>query len=362
MQKQKNVLELLRPADIAAQIKKGLTGCFLFCGPEDYMIRSYIKSACQAISGGDSTVEAFAVSHLDFREDSDDRKGGSIDYSELAAAAESLPMFCDRRLVHVRGVNFSKMQADELDRFCENAEYLSEGNSLAVIFEAKADELDIGQLPKRPSAALKKLSGHIKTVIFETQTPAKLAAWTKKHFAVLGVTVQPTQCYRITENCGGSMWMIASEVGKLSAYVLSHGRRELLDSDISEAGSIASAEAQPFSVSNAILEGKREALISSYYEMKSKKVRPEIILSQISSVFCELQTVLGMSDAGELRPAIASALGMHEFRVGKYIEAGRRMSREKIRRTVELCGETDMLIKSFSQDPYIAIERLIALI
>ena len=362
MQKTKNELELLRPADVMARIKKGISGCFLFCGPEDYLIRSYIRTACDAISGGDPTVEAFAVSHIDFRDDSDDRKSGNVDYSELLSAAESLPMFCERRLVHVRGVNFERMSADEIEHFCEIAEEFSGNDALAVIFEANEAEIDVCQLPKRPSAALKKLSQYITIVLFETQPTAKLAAWTKKHFSVSGVTAQTTQCHKIIENCGSSMWLIASETDKLSAYVLSQGRRELLDSDISEAGSIASPELQPFAVSNAILEGKRESLLSSYYEMKNKKVRPEIILSQISSVFCELQTVLGLSDAGEMRPAIASALGMHEFRVGKYIEAGRRIPREKIRRAVELCGETDILIKSFSQDPYIAIERLIALI
>ncbi len=362
MQKTENEPEFLRPADVMSRIKKGISGCFIFCGPEDYLIRSYIKSACDAVSGGDPTVEAFAVSHIDFREDSEDRKGGNINYNELLSAAESLPMFCDRRLVHVRGVNFGRMTADGLDRFCETAEGFSDNDALAVIFEASEEEIDAGQLPKHPSAVLKKLARHLSVAFFDTQPPAKLAAWTKKHFSVSGVTAQTTQCHQIIENCGGSMWLIASETDKLSAYVLSQGRRELLDSDISEAGSVASAEPKPFAVSNAILDGKRESLLSSYYEMKNKKVRPEIILSQISSVFCELQTVLGLSDAGEARSAIASALGMHEFRVGKYIEAGRRISREKICRAVELCGETDTLIKSFSQDPYTAIERLIALI
>ena len=51
---------------------------------------------------------------------------------------------------------------------------------------------------------------------------------------------------------------------------------------------------------------------------------------------------------------------MHEFRVGKYLEAGRKIGRESASRAVEKCGEADRLIKSSQADAYLILERLIA--
>ena len=94
--------------------------------------------------------------------------------------------------------------------------------------------------------------------------------------------------------------------------------------------------------------------------MKSKKIRPEQILAQISSVWCDLETVNVLSESVENRKTIASELGMHEFRVGKYLEAGRKIGRERASRAVEKCGEADSLIKSSQADAYLILERLIA--
>ena len=58
---------------------------------------------------------------------------------------------------------------------------------------------------------------------------------------------------------------------------------------------------------------------------------------------------------------IATAINMHEFRVGKYLASLSGVSEKKLERAVELCKAADLQSKSASNvTSYIAVERLIS--
>ncbi len=348
-------LNIMSSSDIRSAVKSGINGIYIFCGPEEYMLESCLKMVKDKLLGEDEENGVFAYTRID-----SDGSGGKLNFKELINASSTVSLFCERRLIEVRSVNFKLMNASETDNFCMLLDELSENKDNVVIFYARDEEIDTGTLPKKASSFITRVASHVSVVYFERQTPSKLSVWMLKHFGAFGVTASREQCYRIMELCGGSMRLIASEIDKLCAYILSSGRLEVRAEDIDAVCCIYNPEMQPFAVSNAILSGDRDALFAAYFDMKSKKVRPEQILAQISSVWCDLQTVNVLADSGENRKAIASGLGMHEFRVGKYLEAGRIISRERIAVTVEKCGEADRLIKNSQADAYLILERLIA--
>ncbi len=355
--KDSSKLNILSSSEIRSVIKQGISGIYIFCGPEEYMLETCLKMVKEKLLGKDDESGVFAYTRID---GGSDGSGGKLNFKELLNASSTVSLFCDRRLIEVRSVNFKLMNASETDNFCMLLDELSENKDNVVIFYARDEEIETGLIPKKPSLFISRVASHVNVVYFERQTPSKLSVWMLKHFGVFGVTASREHCYRIMELCGGSMRLIASEIDKLCAYILASGRQDVQQEDIDAVCCIYDPETQPFALSNAILSGDKDALFAAYFDMKSKKIRPEQILAQISSVWCDLETVNVLSESVENRKTIASELGMHEFRVGKYLEAGRKIGRERASRAVEKCGEADSLIKSSQADAYLILERLIA--
>ncbi len=351
-------MKLLSPSELRAGIKSGLHGVYLFCGPEEYMISAYTDMARQSITGDDETAQTFSVLRVDCSKE----QGGSgqPEQGELLMYASTLPMLTERKLITVTGTDFSALSGGALDSFCTLCASLAEFEYLAVIFIADETELDTSVLPKRPSAAMRQLSEHLGFVFFERQTPSKLAAWCAKHLHTYGVSSSPELCRMLCERCGGSMRIIASETEKLGAYLRFRGTAELTADDIVACCPVADIDEGPFALSNAILSFNREGLMRAYFDMKDRRVRPEMILSQISAVWCDLAVISVLASSGRTRAQISSELGMHEFRVGKYLDALRRMRDGAPERALALLLDADTAVKQSGGDQYMILERAIA--
>ena len=50
-------LKMITASELRADIKKGLHGVYLFCGPEEYMISAYTDMVRQSVTGGDETAQ-----------------------------------------------------------------------------------------------------------------------------------------------------------------------------------------------------------------------------------------------------------------------------------------------------------------
>lgn len=351
-------MKMITASELRADIKKGLHGVYLFCGPEEYMISAYTDMVQQSVTGGDETAQTFSVLSIDCSKE----QGGSgqPEHGELLMYASTLPMLTERKLITVTGTDFSALSGSSLDSFCSLCDSLAEFEYLAVIFIADEDELDTSSLPRRPSAAMRRLSEHLGFVFFERQTPAKLAAWCAKHLRAYGISARPELCRMLCERCGGSMRIIASETDKLGAYLCYRGSSELTADDIIACCPVADAEEGPFAMSNAILSFDREGMMRVYFDLKDRRVRPEMILSQISAVWCDLAVISALASSGRTRSQISSELGMHEFRVGKYLDALGRMRDGAPERAIGLLLDADTAIKQSGGDQYVILEQMIA--
>lgn len=351
-------MKYLSLSELRAGIKSGLHGVYLFCGPEEYLVSGYTELVRESVTGGDETVETFSVLRVDCSKES----GGSglPDADELLLYAATLPMLSERKLIVVTGTDFSALSGAALDSLCALCDSLSEYEYLAVIFTASEDELDTSSLPKRPGAALVKLSSHLGFVFFERQSPAKLAAWASKRLLSYGVSARPELCRMLCERCGENMRIIASEADKLGAYVKARGGESLSGEDIIASCPISEGDDSPFALSNAVLSFDREGLMRLYFDMKDRRVRPEIIFAQISAVWCDLAVIASLNSAGMTRQQISAELGMHDYRVGRYLEAAHRLRNGAAERALGYLCEADLAIKQGGGDQYAVLERMVA--
>lgn len=275
----------------------------------------------------------------------------------LVDALMPMPMMEDRKIITLTGLNFNTMRQNELDEFCTALEALEEYDYNTLIVVAAADCLTPGILPKRPSPTLSKLSEFLTPVQFDRCTTQKLAAWVQKHFAHNGVDADPAFCSAFPEYCGHSMYILANEIDKLSYYVLSHGKTAVTQEEMRLVCTPAS-EYDAFAFTNAIMEGKSEAALAILADYRFRRTDPLMILGDVSRVICDMVAVSELCNEGLSNAQIASALKLHEFKVGLYRKSIASSSPARLSRALNACLEADRHLK-LSQTGYAPLEQLI---
>ncbi len=331
------------------KLKSTAGRAFLFFGDEDYLKTYDIKAARERICPD----PAFAVFNditldaLDFTPD------------KLLDVMMPPPMMSDERLIVIRGLDFNGMKPTETDALCEALALLSEYDYNTVILHVAAGLIDEGYLPKRPSTVLKKLSEVMTPVHFDISTDARLAAWAGKHFAHLGVTVSPADCAFLVSFSGKSMYLLANEIEKVAYYVRAKGKNLATSEDI-RLVAVPAMDMDTFALSNAILAGRTADALEALSVMKFERVKPEMIMGELSNTFCNMLAVRYYLDGGKSTKEISKLLGgMHEYKVGLLAKAVGRTDPARLTRAISLCTEADAAVKGAFGGDYTAIEKLI---
>ena len=340
-------MELIREDVFRKQMKKGLSGGYLFFGDEDYLKSFAMRSAREAMCP-DPTFALFNDVRID-----------ALDYSAgaLLDALMPPPMMSDAKIVTVSGLNISALRSSEIDDLCDALSALSEYDYNVLIISVPAGQIEEGTLPRRPSAILSRLSEYLTPVFFEPISGARLVSWVAKHFEHHGVSASADVCSYLIEYCGRSMFTLSAETEKLSYYTLQNGRNILMRADVDNV-CIPELSADTFALANAILDGRSADAMSALEYMRFRRVEPVIILGEVSRAICDLISVKALQEQGLGLSEISSVLKMNEYKAKIYLGGASSRTMQKLRRATELCSEADLALK-LSPQGYVAIERLI---
>ncbi|MCQ2456845.1 MAG: hypothetical protein MJ096_05760 [Clostridia bacterium] len=117
-------------------------------------------------------------------------------------------------------------------------------------------------------------------------------------------------------------------------------------------------EEDAFRLANSVLAGDRASALDCLRNAKGRGESPIKLLASVSAVFCDMAAIAHLAAGGADKYAIASALKIHEYRVGLYMKACSGIRPEALDRTVAMCAEADVKMKT-SSSGYIPLERLI---
>ena len=340
-------MEIIKDEVFRKQMKKGLSGGYLLFGDEDYMKAHAVSTARQTVCP-DMTFALF-----------NDMKIESIDYSAgaLLDALMPMPMMSEQKIVTVNGLNINALKPKEIEDLCDVLSELPEYDYNVLVISVPATMVDEGNLPKYPSALLKRLGEYLTLVRFETVSGARLVSWVGKHFEHNGAQASAEVCSFLINYAGKSMYTLSNETEKLSYYVLQNGRNTVTKEDVLNV-SIAEITTDAFTLANAILDGRSEDAINALAVMKFRRVDPIVLLSEVSRVICDLVSIKALMDEGCSVSEIAMLFKMNEYKVKVYAQGAAGKTMPKLKEAVALCSEADISIKMSSQG-YIAIEKLI---
>lgn len=339
--------------EFKAEIKKGLSGTYLFYGDEEFLKKYYLAEAKKSVLGDDDDFAVFNYVEIEMEDFSPDM---------LSDAASSVPMMAERICVvaHADLTKYGDKKGNtvsgKLEALTEVLDEIKEADTAVVFIVCASGNFDAGR-KNRPSSILKTLQKYVSVVEFEYQTAAVLKKWALRHFEREQLTAQDSALAYLVNAAGPDMTFLSLEIQKLICYIRSQNR-EILTLEDAMLLCSENGELDDFALSNAIVSGDRAAALEALREAQDKRRKATVVLSGITSDFINMLTVSVYLKEGLSKDEIARKTGLHAFRVGKYIEAVRNVDTAVLRAALDRCREADAALKGSGID-YIALERLV---
>ena len=344
-------MRVLDYAGFRAELKSGVSGGYLFCGEESYLLRHSLAALRRSLFG-ESGSDAFNHVRID----------ASYDRAcDIPGAICQLPVFADRRLVELSGLDLSHMKAEATDELCGALALLPDNPQTVLVLCATPYELDVSGMKQRnpkPSKQLTRLGEYLTPVIFDRETPSAIAKWAAAHFAHGGAEADRDAIQTLIARTGCDMFALSGEIDKLCAYGRATGK-PITSADV-VAMCAVNAEIGAFDFSNAILDGNYDRAFALLTELKKRRAEPVAVLADVTRCCSRIETVSAFAEDGVPPAEIAKKLKLHEYAVRLHLKAAGRAGRERITRALALCSEADRKMKFTSIDGYVIIYRLLA--
>lgn len=335
-------------ATLKSRLKSGeVGGWYIFAGEEDYLKRHYLGELRRAIV----TDEVFSTfNHLLI-------DGADIDFAELKEAIKSPPMMSDYKLIEWKFANLDGLKESEKALLLDLVSLKEEYPSTVFAIMTASDGFDTGTA-KRPSRLAARLSDGFDIINFSKSTDAQLVAWLKRHFDAEKISSSPAVLNALVFRSGRSMEVLVEEVNKLSAFVKSAGREELLISDVESVAS-STHESDAFLFSNAVIERNIGKAFAALSDLKQRRVEPQIVLAMLERTYSELLAASMLMDEGGGVAEIESILKFHPFKAKLYASSAKRAGTKRLAEASAELRRIDASSKSGGLSGYGPIEMFI---
>ena len=311
--------------------EKSFKKIYLLYGDEPFLVGSYKKKLREAITGGDTM-------NFNYFE------GKNPDVKEIISLADTMPFFADRRLILVDGSGFFKSAQEEL------AAYLPQMPDTTCLVFAESEVDKRNRLYKR----VKEL-GYAAEL--NKQDTAQLMRWAAGILGRDGRKISRPVMEYFLERTGDDMENIRMELEKLVCYTM--GRDVITKEDVDAVGTVH-VTSRVFDMVAAIVAGNTKKAMDLYEDLLTLKEPPMRILFLIARQFNQLLQIKELTAAGKDKGAMASALKVPPFAVGKITAQARAFTRDQILSWVTLCVETEEAVKTGRLSDRLAVELLIA--
>lgn len=311
--------------------EKSFKKIYLLYGDEPFLVGSYKKKLREAITGGDTM-------NFNYFE------GKNPDVREIISLADTMPFFADRRLILVDGSGFFKSAQEEL------AAYLPQMPDTTCLVFAESEVDKRNRLYKR----VKEL-GYAAEL--NKQDTAQLMRWAAGILGRDGRKISRPVMEYFLERTGDDMENIRMELEKLVCYTM--GRDVITKEDVDAVGTVH-VTSRVFDMVAAIVAGNTKKAMDLYEDLLTLKEPPMRILFLIARQFNQLLQIKELTAAGKDKGAMASALKVPPFAVGKLTAQARAFTRDQILSWVTLCVETEEAVKTGRLSDRLAVELLIA--
>ncbi len=348
--------EIMTPEAAASVSVSEKRGLFWFYGEEDYLKKRTAERIIRGCLGDDP--DGFGKAVIDLN------GGGTVD--DIASELMSPPMMCPCKVITAVGFDAEKDSAKTFSAVTD-AVLSAAGISAkekdpsfdagafpdtVLILVSRANEFS-AQKKAFSTAAYKRFASVFSPVCFDIQPEQRLCDWIIKSLARDGLSISRADAAYLSDRCLGSMYMLRTEMDKLTAVCGERVSRDDVDKYVS-----AAARDVPFALSNAVMKKDPAGLVKLIASEKAKKGEPIALMAAISSCVSDMLKVKYLAAAGLSADTAAKKLQMNSYRAGLFYTAVRGVGVKKLEDTALACYETEIKLKSTQQDPWILLDVL----
>lgn len=303
---------------------------YLLYGEEEFLKHSYKKKLREAIAGDDRMNYNYF-------------EGKSLDINELISLADTMPFFCEKRLILVEDSGYFKSAADALVDYLPNMP----DTTCLIFVESAVDKRN--RLYKK----VKEL-GHAAQMM--RQDFSQLSKWAGTILSQNGRRITSSTMNLFLERTGDDMENIRMELEKLISYTMGS---DVVTSEDVEAVTTVQVTNKIFDMVTAIVTRRTKRAMELYEDLLMLKEPPMRILFLIARQFNQLLQVKEQLLLGTGKDGIAAKLKVPPFVAGKMIPQAKTFTKEQILSYVTGCVEAEEAVKTGRLMDRLAVELVI---
>jgi|GEM_PF-442752 len=345
-------------------------GVYLFYGNEEYTKDYYARELRKKVTA--SPFPEF--NHILF----DASASGP---EELADAVFALPYLWDYKMIEIKNLDLSALNADTAARYAELISQLPE--YVIMLFLFRSSELDEsvveGGFKKSAGAAAEKvdeneneeparkgkgkgintLIGAIKkhglAVNFPNETGEKLENWILKHFAAQKVPADRSAAQMLITLCGNDMYTLYHEIEKL---ICSPADRPITQRAVLKY-CCPNESYKVYELSDALTGGDMKKVKRIYDNLVKSKTDPSLLLGYLSKCYSDMLLIQAATEEGFSQAKIAQMLKKSEWMVRRTAAGIARKPSGYLAYACEEIDAADRKLKRYSGNPYLVLEFLL---
>ena len=320
---------------------------YLICGDDGYLRRRALEMLKDKYSP--DVLPEFNYTEFD---------GSDCTVDEIAAAAETLPMMAERRMVVVKDMDAAAISAEQFRKLEAFLGSVGHNDGCVVIFF---------QVSVRASAksgdrqgAMRGLIKKNGTVInCKTPSPPEIADILLSEAAKNGTQLSRSDAAYMVERCGSDITNLLGELAKLHSLCGGKITRAAIDANTTQ-----SVDVKAYMLASNVISGKRGDAYRIMEELFDERTEPVAVLAIMSGAFIDLyraRLASGERKTAEDMPALfGEEYKGKEKRLSFSFRDSRRYSPELLRKWCSMLCDTDAALKSSRVDGRILMEKLLA--
>lgn len=334
---------MLEHSELEDKIRKGkYDSCYLFCGSDEALIKESVSLIADKVLDG-------AFRDLNYFQ----YDGMTADMDAVINACETIPFMSDRKVVVIYRANFlSDGEDKEFKKKYEGlVSYIEKPSSHCILIAYYVFEND----REKPSNKIKKLEKKSCVVKHDKLKGMSLEKKVKMLFEAKGKNIGKIELKLFCDGLENNMNIIQNEVEKLCSYTQG---REITKEDVLIMLP-QKTDNDIFDLVDCISQKKIERAMDILNELIFKGEKIPYILYMVERQFNLLLQLKLLAEAGKDKDTIARELKLNPFICEKMIVQSRKFNMKGLKKSINLCLDTEEMLKSSSVSGKTEMELLI---
>jgi len=314
---------------------------YLFYGNENYLKTYYLNLLKNTVI---KEQDDFNCIEFNF---------ANADVGDIYDAVLSYPITSDRKVVIVKDMELEKSDKNEIEALINIINDVADFCVL-IFYQLNSDYPHLNETTK---PFIKELEKKANTVNFEKQKKTDLVSWALRRFASEKKEISNEDVLYLLDITDNTMQNLINEITKICNYCsVDRVTRKMIDDIV-----VKTVDAKVYEMTDFIINRNPQKAYEVLDDLINLKYDVNFIAGSVFSLIRNLIVIKSADDNNILLKTVEKDTKIKEYTAKKLLQTSKRISDKKLLKCMEICQQSDALMKRADEDKGIIImQRLIA--